>query len=235
MAVGYNPRMITNGLVAYWDAGNTKSYPGSGITWTDIIGNRAVTLYNGPTFSNNKLVFDGLDDHGGGAADIKWTPDGSIGYSTLTIEVWVKTSDTAGNFYSKPWNGSGQYNIRVAVDALYLHSFSGSTGLSHPTTLSDGNWKQVVCWMNATQFGTYVNGGLFSSSANHGLSGGAGDIGDLNLVTSFMSLYPYGAGWAGNASFSINGEMSNVIVYNRVLSVSEIKQNFNALRGRFGI
>jgi hypothetical protein len=50
-----------------------------------------------------------------------------------------------------------------------------------------------------------------------------------------MTLYPYGEGWAGNASFSTLGEMSICRVYNRVLTAEEISQNFNALRGRYGI
>lgn len=236
MALGHSPSIVTNGLLWCLDAGNTKSYPGSGTSWYDLSGNsRTATIYNGPTYSSGSLVFDGLNDHCGGASDIKWTPDGSVGYSTLTVEVWVKTTDTSGSIYSKPWNGSGEYNLRIGYDALYLQSFSGFTGLNHPTAINDGNWKQIVCQVNNTQMRTYVNGNKFSASANHGLTGGITTIGDQTLATSLMTLYPYGQGWAGVASQAISGNLAAVKVYNRVLSDDEILQNFNALRGRFSI
>ena len=59
MAVGYNPRIVTDGLVLALDAGNTKSYPGSGSTWTDLIGGRGATLTGSPTHTENYLSFDG--------------------------------------------------------------------------------------------------------------------------------------------------------------------------------
>jgi len=53
MAVGYNPRIVTDGLVLALDAGNTKSYPGSGTSWTDLSGNgRNATVNGSPTFTN---------------------------------------------------------------------------------------------------------------------------------------------------------------------------------------
>jgi hypothetical protein len=39
MGIAYNPRTITDGLVLCLDAANSKSYPGSGTTWTDLSGN----------------------------------------------------------------------------------------------------------------------------------------------------------------------------------------------------
>ena len=67
MSINYNPRIVTDGLVLLLDAGNTKSYPGTGTTWTDISrnGNNG-TLTNGPTFDSangGSLVFDGVDDY----------------------------------------------------------------------------------------------------------------------------------------------------------------------------
>jgi hypothetical protein len=58
MGVAYNPRIVTNGLVLALDAGNTKSYPGSGTTWTDLSSSNSGTLVNDPTFSDNTFIFD---------------------------------------------------------------------------------------------------------------------------------------------------------------------------------
>ena len=68
MAVGYNPKIITDGLVLCLDAGNTKSYPGSGTSWSDLSGQgNTGTLVNGPTYSSadgGSIVFDGSNDYG---------------------------------------------------------------------------------------------------------------------------------------------------------------------------
>ena len=67
MGIAYNPKIVTNGLVLALDAGNTKSYPGSGTAWTDLSGNgNHGTLTSGPTYSSTNggsIVFDGVDDY----------------------------------------------------------------------------------------------------------------------------------------------------------------------------
>ena len=94
MAISYNPSSVTSGLVLCLDAGNTKSYPGSGTTWTDLSGNgNTGTLTNGPTYSSangGSFVFDGTDDY----ASIS----GSITVSEVTFSVWLKRNGTQVDF-----------------------------------------------------------------------------------------------------------------------------------------
>ena len=72
MGIAYNPRVVTDGLVLCLDAGNVKSYPGSGTTWTDLSGKgNTGTLTNGPTYSSangGSIVFDGVDDRVSGTS-----------------------------------------------------------------------------------------------------------------------------------------------------------------------
>ena len=66
MASSIAPNIVTDGLVLYLDAANTKSYPGSGTTWTDIATSKTGLLINGPTFSNTTspgIIFDGTNDY----------------------------------------------------------------------------------------------------------------------------------------------------------------------------
>lgn len=240
MGLIHSPSIVTSNLIWCLDAGNTKSYPGSGTLWYDLSGNnRTSTLQDGPTFANGALTFDGLNDRIAGPTDIKWTQDGSVGFTSLTIELWARTTDTTGYLYGKPWNGNGAYNIQINLNNTFSVScFSGAAGLALPTSVTDGNWKQIVCWINSTQFSAYVNGNNFVRTAtNHGLTGGVTAVapGDLSLSTALMTLYPYPPGWAGSAALSCAGDLANVKVYNRVLTAEEVRQNFNALRGRFGI
>ena len=91
MATDYNPSIVTDGLVLCLDAANTKSYPGSGTTWTDISGKGYDgTLTNGPTFSSDNLgciVFDGSNDRVDGVhnSELNLTQD-------LTVECWFRRS-----------------------------------------------------------------------------------------------------------------------------------------------
>ena len=86
MALSHSPSIITDSLILCLDAANTKSYPGSGATWTDLSGNgNNVTLTNGPTYSSvdgGSIVFDGTNDY----ADF-FAPN--LG-TTTTVEMWVK-------------------------------------------------------------------------------------------------------------------------------------------------
>ena len=197
------------------------------------------TLTNGPTYSNangGSLVFDGANDYiqCSGTA-IKWTQNGSVGFTNITVEFWIKVNADQGRFFSKPWNGGGQYNIDINESTFGLWSGASSAYLAHPVSISDNTWRHVTCWANSTNMGTYVNGTQYSSTQAHGLTGGIGSSGDASVPLALMTLYPYGEGWAGNAIFSTLGQMSICKVYNRVLTPAEIQQNFNATRGRFGI
>jgi hypothetical protein len=67
MALSHSPSIVTDGLVLCLDAGNPKSYPGSGTTWTDLSGNgNNGTLVNGVGYSGDNLgslSFDGVNDY----------------------------------------------------------------------------------------------------------------------------------------------------------------------------
>jgi hypothetical protein len=93
----------------------------------------------------------------------------------------------------------------------------------------------MVWWMNATQYGVYKNGQVYVAATNHGLSGGGGSAGTGAFGTLFGSLYPYGEGWGGEPGFSIAGKYYVGRIYNKVLTATEVQQNFNAQRGRYGL
>ena len=234
----------TAGLLAWVDVGNLGSYPGSGSSMTDLAGNsNNVNLYNGYTYSGSNegiLYFDGSGGMGifnGGNSSgngFAWSADGSIGNQSLTIEMWVKSSDTGGRYFSKPWNGSGQYNYWITPDDFFVYCGTSSTAISFGRTLSNNTWTHVVCWVNSTQYGYYINGGEYKGSANHGVTGAAPTSGNSNIPATLFSLYPYGT-WGGNTGFSIDGYMGSTKVYNRVLSADEVGQAFRTQKSRFGL
>jgi hypothetical protein len=209
--------------------------------WADLAGNaNHGELVNGPIYNSSNggsLVFDGSNDMIliGDGSSFYWTPSGGVGLSNITIDMWVKSSDTDGVFYTKPWNGSGQYNIWIFPGSFYLFTGSSSNAISFARNLSNNTWTNIICWANSTQMGYYINGGQFSGTINHGLSGTVPSAGQSNIPTGLMTLYPYGEGWGGLASFSIAGNLASTRIYSKVLTTTEVAQNFNTTRSRFGI
>lgn len=236
MGLAHSPRIVTSGLIMALDAGNAKSYPGSGTAWSDLSGRtNTCTLVDGPTYSAGAMVFDGTANRGhvsSPSGRLSWSADTSFN-QTLTFNLWVKSSDTTGYILSKPWNGSGQYNYSIQPTSFNLLAGTTSNSITF-TTVSTGSWVNLVCWVDGTNMGYYINSATTGSKA-HSCSGAIPSSGNLNADLCVMSLYPYGSGWAGNASFSTQGSLAVCQIYNRVLSATEVAQNYAALRGRFGI
>jgi hypothetical protein len=192
----------------------------------------------GPAFSsadNGTIYFDGGTAYCAIAPsnNFAWTPSG-IGLNNMSIDIWIKTSDSAGGqmILSKPWNGSGEYNY-----TLYHNGFTIVTGNQTNTlgfsSIATGNWTNLVILVSTTQFGAYVNGVQVYALTNHGITNNTPTVANAQLQLTLMTLYPYGGG--GNSSFSVQGNVSSLKMYNKVLSATEILQNYNATKGKFGL
>ena len=233
MATNYNPRVVTDGLVLCLDAGNTKSYPGSGTAWTDLSGRgNNGTLTNGPTYSSSdggSLVFDGVNDY------VDCGPASQIGSSLtgLTVSVWYKvganrteiiaengTSYNTNTFYIAQENGSN-LSFEIANPSGQYQRIYGTS------SYTIGTWYNFVgVWTSGASLLAYVNGKDTSQSLLN-------PHGNLTSVRSgnsnlFIAQRPGG-------SLSSTGTISNISIYNRALTASEIQQNFNATRSRYSI
>lgn len=239
MSASSGPDGITTGLIYCIDAGNPKSYSGSGTNVSDLISGISSTLTNGPSFSSDAVgnwSFDGSNDYisvDNSTRYFQWTPSGA-GNNTLCFELWVKSTDSAGYYISKPWNGNGEYNILLTDTGWSIGNSSGGYALTF-SALSTGNWEHIVAIATPTQSAVYRNGRLNVGFSNHGLSVNTPTSGDFNntIPLAIMTLYPYGSGWAGITGFSVQGSVGLVRVYNRVLTASEVLQNYTSTRGRF--
>jgi hypothetical protein len=235
------PIIVRDGLVLDLDAANPLSYPGTGTTWTDLSGNgNNGTLINGPTFDSGNLgsiSFDGINDYVSLSSPSNkwaWTPSATTGYNVLSIEMWTKSTDTSGRYFSRPWNGSGEYNYWLTADGWYQQIGNQSSNRTF-TSLATGNWEHIVCVVTATQSAVYRNGTVNQNFSSHNITNNTPASGNSNLPLAIMTLYPYGSGWGGDTGHAILGSVSNFKIYSRVLSPEEVLQNFNATRGRYGI
>ena len=213
MGLSHSPSLVMNGLVLCLDAANIKSYPGSGTTWTDLSGGgNTGTLTNGPTYSSSNsgsIVFDGGDDYVNCG-----TP--SISAGKITVNAWVKIN--AGSI--------NQHVVDSAANAWHLailfdnrpYFWNGSVYHQASPILTVGQWYMLT-GIQGTTLDIYINGVLGQSIATN-----------VNVTTNNVNLGRYQSG-----SRPFNGNISNAQIYNRALSAAEIQQNFNALRGRFGL
>jgi hypothetical protein len=241
MATRYNYTggIVTNGLVLNLDAAKTDSYPGTGTTWRDLSGNNNNgTLTNGPTFSGigkqASIVFDGTNDYVGlGNSQLVSSS------SYITLESWVsvnsfqsytaiisrsQNSPPFGGYQLSVNNDSGINKFDFAVNLNGSWNTWVNLGGTFGSSLSTGIYYHVVGTYDGTGISMYLNGSLILKKAATGNLQYGASITSTNIALN-----------VGNASSYLNAKIANVKVYNRALTAQEITQNFNALRGRYGI
>jgi hypothetical protein len=236
MATNYNyfGGIVTNGLVLNLDAAKVDSYPGTGTTWRDISGNNNNgTLTNGPTFSGigkqAAIVFDGVDDY------VNCGNNSTITSITdqVTFGGFVKftTFGTYRRFIFKD-NGT-QGVIELYYDGSLnrltaeIVTSTGRTACSSTTIPVLNQIYNLVGTYDGSNIRIYVNGILETTVSKTGNIDQGSPSGALFLGNTSGFSQPY--------SFYFAGNIYNVQIYNRALSAAEVSQNFNALRGRYGI
>jgi hypothetical protein len=219
MAIGYNPLIITDGLVMYIDAANTRSYSGSGLTANGLGSAIGGTLVNGVSFTSSNsgvFVFDGSNDY------INFGNSSAVQQSSGTLSAWAKTSAPGGSFRGII---TKQYAYGLFYADSVLVTYDWSTGVTRSTGLNvaDGNWKNVVLtYQSGVTNGTkvYLNGVsvltttiTISNQASGNLFGGA----------------------EANASQYASCQISSFNMYNRALTAQEVLQNYNSTKKRYGL
>ena len=148
MAFNYSPKIVTDGLVFAVDASNKKSYPGSGTTWSDLVGSNNATLDNGPTYSSSNgggIVFDGSDDHVDFAENSMSYPNTN---SDFTLSMFLKTTNGIVNkviFQQDNGGGTGRSWLGLAADTDRFYSYLGGSRLELTSiTVSDNTIYHVI-------------------------------------------------------------------------------------------
>lgn len=225
------PNIITNGLVIYLDAANPNSYINGSTTWIDLSrSNLNGTLINGPTFNSSNggsIVFDGVDDYVNLGTSINF----STFTSGFTIGFWIKilnTSNTNRYVFSKLTDigNDNQFSVAYGYVSQTLELYSGACTQNIRTNsqivVNDNNWHLLYYTVGITTKGylddvvkftnTYGTTPVFSSSTN------------TNFIASFN----------GSQYFS-NIAVGSMVLYNRILTPTEVLQNYNSTKTRFGL
>jgi len=218
------PDIVENGLILCLDAANKLSYRGSGTSWLDLSGNsNNGTLTNGPTFSNvnqGSIVFDGVNDYVGcgNNSSINLT-------SYITISTWTKKAygSSASVAIDKGRDNYGAWSLLFDVTAnkVEFHCRINGTNSLVLSNTSYGNntWTNITVVFTGTSLLMYINGKLDNTTNISGTIG-------TNAIDFSIGKANDGYNWSG--------QVSNVFVYNTPLSATEILQNYNATKSRFG-
>jgi hypothetical protein len=223
MGLAHSPSLITDGLVFSIDAANTRSYSGTGITAFGLIGGIGGTLVNGVGFTssnNGCFVFDGTSHF----IQVPYSSTLWNG-STFTLSIWAYKS---GN------GAAGSRGIMISKDINYIeHAFNNKTMASFRNNTGQqyliyGNanaslneWRYYASTYDGTRATLYENG-IATTSIPLTIN--------LNNTSNPMTI----GRWDGGG-YNLNGNISQAYVYNRALSATEIEQNFEATRDRYGI
>ena len=225
--------IVTDGLVLHLDAGRVSSYGGDGTTWRDLSGNNNNgTLQNGVGFSaeeGGSLIFDGANDY----VDVIETTDTFSG--SFTVNLWYYAKINTGGYriffetngyrvssgaglamyqYDDFWSIWGRPTTNGSNTNM-INTSAGSLGLNvwkNITLTRDINTGSLVLYLNGVSSGSY--------------SGNTADYYKLNTTRK------YNIG-GGRTEYFSNSNISQVSIYNKALTATEIQQNYNALVGRY--
>jgi hypothetical protein len=230
--ISYTGGIVRNGLVLHLDAAKRDSYPKTGTVWMDLSGGgNTGTLTNGPTFNSSNggsIVFDGVDDYVSLSDSVSFINS----TSPFTLSFWVyylAWPYTYSDMIFLKTNTGYAFQVGASTNGTYNAIGFGSTSgwIQHHTNTGYSyflnKWSNVTLVYNGSgatttsNFSPYIDGVLKTLTAQ----GGYAATSNINRIG-----YNYGNG-------KFNGRISNLQIYNRALSTSEVLQNYNALKGRY--
>lgn len=220
-------RTVQNGLVLHLDAGNNKSYPGSGTTWGDLSGNvNNATLTNGPTFSTNvagAIVFDGSNDYA-----LITTNAGLNFTSRVSLSSWFNISVLPGATEIAFIRKNDQWQLGLSNSSTIrclIKTVGGTDGWTANNdvgyTFATNTWYNMAMTYSGTNMLIYVNGVLVKNAVVTGTISATNN--DVNI------------GRVPHIPSHLNGSISNCQIYNVTLSEEQVLQNYNAAKSRFGL
>ena len=218
MALQHHPRIVSNGLLMYIDAANTRSYSGSGNTALGLITGIDGTLVNGVGFTtenNGAFTFDGSNDY------INFGNSSAVQQSSGTLSAWAKASSPGGG-YRGIIAKQGAYGLFYTDSVLVAYDWAADVPRSTGINIADNTWKNVVL--------TYQSG--VSNGTRIYINGVSALTTTITIQSQVANLF---GGAEANASQYASCQASSFKMYNRVLTVTEVLQNYNATKKRFGL
>ncbi len=211
MALEHHPKIVTNGLFLYYDPANTRSYVGNGVTINNLKAVFGCTLVNGPTFSSSNqgyLSFDGSNDYA--QLTLPALTDWSFSFWIYNHTIPNATEKQLLSTYTDPTG--------LSMVATYYNIWNGTSNLS-TSSVGQSVWTNVVFTnIGFSSSAIYVDGRLDAPfNTGNQIYSGAAQLLAINGTSRNTQAY-----------------LGTFMGYNRSLTASEVLQNYNALKKRYG-
>jgi hypothetical protein len=242
MATNYNPRAVTDGLVLHVDAANPKSLSESagtisiGSTWTDLSGtgnHGTITGSNTVFFTDNTgyINFDDTYGNNANSSHVDFDNTSSLNMTdALSIESWVNFNTNSSDFIFEKGSVNTQYSqFSHGTDIVFRTKHTGDISFhtlsAQKTSASivNGQWHHIVGSWDGSTKRLYVDSVLITTASK------------TNTLVTTTNGARIGAFGQGSFGYPFGGKIAKVAVYNIGLTEAQVKQNFNATRGRFGV
>ena len=228
------PKIVTDGLIFTADAGSKRSYPGSGTDVTDIVNTLSGTISGGVTFSSDNggtWALDGVD------GQIDFGNPTELNNTQVTVTFWYNPTTIqnathngiingvmSGGCFCLFWINTSDVSIQYKDDSGLSRAAGGVwTRSLAPTSISTTNqWYFIQITGDETSDEWRVGVNLDVSTSDFGSQYVSPDANQWLL------------GRRGNSSYD-HSKFANIQVYNRILTQSEIEQNYNTQKSRFGL
>lgn len=223
MSLAHNPRIVTDGLIVCLDAANPKSYPGSGTTATDIANQKTLNFTSGVDYlPDNKGCF-----YFNASGELGSIIGAHSGITNSTWEAWINLEEST-NAYNMFMGNYPPYFSMINSGTRFM--FSIITGGAQRTIsgIADkltNTWYNPVVTLNYDGVNTnaklYVNGSIENTVVWSG-------------APSYSTTFTIGEGRT-TAWYPFKGKIASAKLYNKTLTDDEVLQNYNALKGRYGL
>jgi len=225
--------VVTSGLQLYYDASNVSSYPGSGSTVYDLSGNfrssslTAASMYTS-SVAGGTFYFDGVNQ----IISSSYLPNNICTFQMAINNTYSYLTDWNRGILStyggldRPNQTYGIYigtnnNYPAYTNGMHMYTDGNTqTPLGTTSTWTINTWYIVTAVSNGSNVSVYLNGNTTP-------------IASVNNTTTHTR--PLRIGLSGYDANYWRGYIANTLVYNRALNTTEITQNYNALKGRFGL
>lgn len=194
---------------------------GMGAKWYDPVGGNHGTVYNSAQLykPGGYMTFDGVDDYVLCPYQSYMTKSGNYTFST-----WIRTSSATNGVIFQNCNNDATDRNGMTTNgnnSVVFGYYNGTAWVQVYAPINSGQWNHVVGVNSGGTLTLYSNGVPYTTVAG-------------SLYVHIASGLYFGRQTLDD-TLRFNGDMSNVMTYNRALTAQEVKQNFNAMRGRYGI
>ena len=224
MAIGYNPLIITDGLVGYWDAANPRSYSGSGNTWYDLSRNaNNLILTNSPSYNSSGYFSTGSTGYftGAGTSSIPVANDNYSMFLFARLSSWADGRGliSIGGFTVGNQSNAFRTNTSTLGHLVHYWWSNDLTSSNNNGNIQNNQWFYAGVTFDGTTRKIYANNVLVASDTptSHNVTSTT-----IQLAKTYATEY-------------LQGDISIAKIYNRALTASEIVQNYNATKRRYGL